>query len=358
MNYRLSKFFAKKTYTSDTTEVIDINIVDPISEIVIEVDTTHTTVELTAHPMAGITKIEIVDGSDVLYSLSGYEAEALDWYNNGGKFRANYNWMLYPGGCQRFIGLHFGRYLYDNELAFDPTRFTNPQLRITVDVGAGGGASSAVALTCWAALFDQKSTALKGFLMSKEIKSYTVASTVHEYTDLPTDYPYRAIYLRAFVAGTEPNQCVSNFKLSEDQDKRIPYDHNVTDIERVIASMYPDVEEHYYWVMNTNSRYLYVAPSSRVSAFADRWNDAAAAFDAALYDGDGGRLKAIMNAGTHNVQILVKGATPHCVYEIPCGLRNDIGDWWDVRGIGNLRADITGLATSTAYLFLQQLRPY
>jgi len=358
MNYRLNKFYARLQHTGDTTVVIDLNMRDVISSLLIGLEVTNSAASMTAHPVACLTKIEIVDGSDVLYSLDGYEAEALDWYDQGGKFRSNYNYALNGGNICRYIGINFGRWLWDKEYAFDPKRFTNPQLRISLDIDAGGNSGSSVYITCWANLFDEAVPSLKGFFTTKEVKEYSIASATHEYTDLPLDYPYRALYFRPFVAGTEPNRCVSALKLSEDQDKRVPFDCGVQEIERALLAKYPPVEEHYYYALNTSNRYLYVAPTTRVTAYGAVWAESAAAQDAAFYDGDGGRLKTIAADNPSNTQILVRGYVPHAVYEIPFGDKNDPADFYDVRRLGSLRLDITGAATATGYIFLQQVRPY
>jgi len=358
MNYRLYKFHARTQYAADTTVVIDLKMVDPISVIMLMFEMYKSGVVQVAHPLAAVTKIELVDGSDVLFSLDGFEAEALDWYDNKGKFRSNYNYALTGGTVTRCVGLNFGRWLWDSEWALDPKRFTNPQLRITLDIDAWAVTGTDVYITGFAALFDQKVITPRGFLMSKEVKKWTMASSTHEYTDLPLDYPYRGIYFRPYLLGTEPNQCVSNIKLSEDQDKKIPYDLGSDDILRAIVNMYPEIEETWWFSLDTSNRYLFITPTTRVTAVGEVWAAAAVAQDPAFYDGDGGRLKTIAAASPSNTQIHVRGYVPHCVYEIPCGMKDDPNDWYNVRTLGSLRADITGAASATGYLFLQQAREY
>lgn len=358
MNYRLNKFLSREDFDADTTKVIDINIQDVISNIVIFYEITNAAAAMTAHPAAGITQVELVDGSDVLFSLDGYEIEALDWYHQKGHFPANWNWAMNGGNIQRVLRINFGRHLWDRELAFDPKKFNNPQLRISLDIDAGGNAGTHIFLTCWANLFDEQPAELKGFLMSKEIKEWTMADNTHEYTDLPLDYPYRNLYLRAFSAGREPNSNVENIKLSEDQDKRIPYNCGGQEILRYVQENYPPVEEAYFYAFDTANRYLYIAPSAMVTAYAVTWAQVGAVQNPALYDGDGGRLKTIATANPQNNQVFVRGHVPHSVFEIPFGLRDTIEDWYDVRRLGSLRADIEGANAATGYLFVQQYRPY
>ena len=358
MNYRTYKFYARAKHSADVVIVHDIKMQDPISSIVLGFEFHKTAITQILHPVACVKKIELVDGSDVLFSLDGYEAEALDWYSNGGKFRSNYNFCLAPGACCRYIGINFGRWLWDSELAFDPKQFTNPQLRITLDYDAWAASGDYVHVTGWANLFDEKVPSLRGFLMTKEVKEYTMANNTHEYTDMPLDHPYRAIYFRPYLASTEPNQAVANIKLSEDRDKKIPYDLGGQDLLRTVMAGYPPVEESYWFGLSTSTRYLHIAPTTRVTAYGDVWAAAAAIQDPAYYDGDGGWLKTIAKANPSNTQIFVRGYVPHCVYEIPCGLKDDPDDWWDVTRLGSLRADITGAAAAKGFLSVQQLRPY
>lgn len=358
MNYRAYKFYARKNFTSDTTIVEDIRVKDPISSIVIGLETVNAATSMTAHPAACITKIEIVDGSEVLYSLDGYEAEALDWYNSRGKFRSNYNIALNGSTIGRYIGINFGRWLWDPALAFDPSKFTNPQIRVSLDIDAGGMTCASVYVTMWANLFDQKSISPIGMLMAKEYKKWTMAASTHEYTDLPLDYPYRAMYLRAFLAGTEPNQSVENIKISEDQDKRIPFDLGGQDLLRLQLEKYGICHEQWYFATGSSTKYIYCSPTERVTGHITTWAAAEGGVTHSVYDGDGGRLKTISSGSGANVNVDIFGYTPHSVYEIPCGEPDDPTDWWNVKSLGNLRADITGAASAAGHLFIQQLRPY
>jgi len=358
MRYRTVKIHSRETFTSDTTKIIDINVKDVISNLVVKVEGTHTGAVMQLHPVSVITDLQVVDGSDVLFSLDGYEAEALDWYNRGGKFRSNYNYACTAGTWTRFIGINFGRYKFDPEYAFDPKIFTNPQLKISLDIDAWSSTGSTVYVTVYANVFDEMVPAPRGFLMAKELKQWTMASSTHEYTDLPTDYPYRALYMRAYLAGTEPNASLSNFKLSEDQDKRIPIDLGAHEMNSNVMDGYPPVEEEWYYSLNTSNRYLYCAPTTRVKAVGAVWATSGVAQDAAFYNGDGGRLNTIAAANPSNTQIFIKGGVVHCTYEISFGDKMNPDDWYDVRPIGSLIADVTGGAAAQGFLFLQQARPY
>lgn len=361
MNYRLATLYARTDHSSDTTIPIEIEFQDPISEFVIQLEVTNSTSVSTAHPVGAITKIEIVDGSNVLFSLSGRQADALDWYSRGGKFRANWNYAMNGGNSTRIFGLRFGRWLWDDQLALNPKKFKNLRMNITLDIDAGGNTGSHNFITVWANMFDEKIISPLGFLMSKEIKAYTMGAASHEYTDLPTDYPYRKMLIQSLTAGTEPGQQLDTLKLSEDMDKRVILDTNMNNIMRSLAALYPLVEEDWYYGMALGSSDLYVAPTQQVTATGNQWRDTAIDAILAFYDGDGGQLDCDCYAHAANAQIHVKGNLPHGVWEIPFGKQDEIDDWYDVTKVGSLRVDIlsaSGGDGDPANIFLQQYRLY
>lgn len=359
MNHRMTTIFAMKTYSADATEIIDINLIDPISALLFDFQTYNAAAgSETLHPLACITKIELVDGSDVLFSLTGLEAEALDWYNNKA-FREAWNMKLAGNYFVRPVGINFGRHLWDKEFAFDPTKFTNPQLKVSFDINAGGLNPTYNKMGVHALCFDEKSISPRGFLMSKEIKNYTPTGTGHEYTDLPTDYPYRKLLIKCQTAGTEPGQLLTNFKLTEEQDKRVVYDHPSISIRTAIMAAWPPVQESYFFAVASSNRYLMIAPTQEVTSWGTTWAEAAVALGLSLYDGDGGRLKTIATPGETNCMIGVQGWLPHGVFAIPFGDQKDPDEWYDVRTIKSLKADIThNAATGGIQIFLEQLRNY
>lgn len=362
MNYRLSTLMEQKSYSADVTEVIDINVKDPISQLIIELCVTNVgSIAPTAHAIACLKKIELVDGSDVLFSLSGYEAEAVDIYHNK-RMRSNWNPYLDGMDVQRYVAINFGRFLWDPVFAFDPEKFKNPQLKITLDINAGGNAPVINKLRVWANMFDEKTVTPGAFLMCKEIKDYTMAISSHEYTDLPTDYLYRKLFVRCQYPGYEGNIYVSNIKLSEDQDKRIIFDHDTETIFRNIAQDNPMLTELIYGYVGTVLTNGFCTPSARTIGSCQQWAAAVEAGAIAFYDGDGGKFRVIKETSDCNMQVIVSGWLPHGVWEIPFGDQMDPADWFDVTKVGSLKADIKGSASATSsqsvQIFLQQLRPY
>lgn len=359
MNYRLAVIHALKSYDSDTVEVIDLNMVDPISHMVIELTTVFGSSVPTAHVLDCLTKIELIDGSDVLWNTNGRCAEGIDWYHSGGMQRRNYNYWLHNGAPTRTIVLNFGRYFWDTMLALNPTSFRNLQLRITLDIDAGGADVTPCKLRVWAGLFDQKDISPIGFIMTKEIKAYALTTGGTEYTDMPTDYKWIAMYLQSLLPGTETNQTIANIKISENMDKRIPYDCSGEDLMKTIELTTRPYQEMFWCATDNSNRTQYITPTTNVIAQCNEWNQSPGTGSISLYDGDGGSLKTKQLTAGQNVMINCAGYLPHALYHIPFGRLDDIGDYYDVRSINSVMAEIKAAAvTHTARILLQQLRNY
>lgn len=362
MNYRLSTVFPEKTYTADATEIMDVKTRDPISELIIRFrPKTGAEAASDAHFMNCISKIELVDGSDRLCSLTGPEAHALDWYTT---FLVRTNIMWYLATTEQELALHilFGRYLWDPVLALDPTKFENLQIKVSLDLDGGGFNNSQIIMSIFANLFDKKSITPTGFLMSKEIKDYALGAGTHEYINLPTDHPYRQILLRIQKAGTGVEYCFDELKLSEDQDKVIPFNHGIEELLHAITS---NTKPYREWIICTAlaaGRYFHITPGYWPGLTASVWSNSISATDLAVYEGDGGRILVTQDPAVRNMMVAVQGWCPHSTIQIPFGMQNDIDDWYDVSDIESLELDLksaSGMSSSeTCQVVTQQYRKY
>jgi len=362
MNYRLATLLEREAHASDTTKIIDITLSDKVSQIQIIHEPYNSAAGAeTGHPSLCIPKIELIDGSDVIFSLSGKEAQAVDWYHRGQEpyHQCNYLPTLY---AHMVYNLNFGRFLYDPQLALDPTKFKNPQLKITIDVNGGGSTVTTGYLSVLAHLFDEKAIDPVGFLMHKEIKDYALAASSHEYTDLPVDHPYRKIFVRMQKYGTGPSDCFDTIKLSEDNDKRIPFNHT---IKQILAALVGVKRPYQEWVLHEGSTatyYVYICPTQDVNMQGTQWRvTASAAIPRYLYS-DGGRASTMQGTETANTMVLATGWCPHGVVELPFGDPMNVDDWYDVTKVKNLKLDIktaSGVSSSDyGQILLQQFRKY
>jgi len=364
MNYREVELYAPKDLGTTGTEIIDIDIADPLSVIELIWQTTVVTVSdmLAPHP-ACISKIELVDGSNVLWSLSGEEAQALAFYTFG-KMPLDEISVVVGDYMRSCLPIYFGRRLFDPELAFDPKKFTNPQLRITWDEDAANTSVVANELTVRGWAFDQKSISPRGFLMAKEIKSYTPAANGYEYTDMPTDHPYRLLMLQSEATDKNPFEVLAQVKLSEEHDKKIPLDMTGYEIFRkIVQPLGRFAQTVRLNETAADAMALHLTPTYNQDCQVAYDADVIAANDDFTQPTFAGCIVTIAaTVGLVPYRAHVSGFAPHFCIGIPFGDLSDLNDWYDVTKLGHLRLTQQGASavgtTPAGRICLQQLRNY
>lgn len=361
MNYREVEILAPKDLGTTGTEVIDIKVRDSLSVIELIWQTTVVTAALmTAPHVACISRIELVDGSDVLVGLSGEEAQALAFYGTG-KMPLNTVGLTAAEYMKSVIPIYFGRKLFDRELALDPKRFSNLQLKVTWDEDAANASVVANQLTVRGFVFDKRPVSPRGFLMSKEIKDYTPVASTYEYTRLPLDYPYRLLMLRSKSTTIEPNAALARVKLDEDTEKRIPLDMTGDEILQKIIVPMGEVEEDYKGTGAVTASDIYGAPTAVVRVMKDISKISGAITDTVGAVTITNNKYAVATAvGFYYHGFLARGFAPHSCLGLPMGDLNDIEDWYNPKDIGDLRLTTQGAAavgtSPTAQVVIQQLR--
>jgi len=358
MNYRVAKILAPEDIGGGGTKVIDINIADIISRINIIFRTKNGASTFDDHPAANISKIELVDGSDVLFSLNGRETQALNFYDRG---EASDNHMTGSNGewMRAVFGIDFGRRLFDPELAFDPTKFTNPQLKITWDENLACTLAEDNYLTVQAHLFDELKPTPTGFLMSKNVYTYTPAANAYEYLDLPTDHPLRTLLVGSHQEEFNFTQMIAEVKLSEDNDKRIPMDLTGDELFYLMKQLYPEYIENVYMVISNTGTDFRVTPFEDaiiVGQLCSNPQDLSGLF------GNGGLANFTTENTPVTVYFLCKGYIPHGLVAIPFGNPADDADWYDTTAVGTLQIRVKAGPTlgtdPLAHVITQQLRSY
>jgi hypothetical protein len=312
----------------------------------------------TAHPAAVLPKLEIVDGSDVLFSLNGYEINALNYYERS---LPPYMNLIYLNDVMAMIefDINFGRFLYDPVLALDPRKFKNPQLKIQHSLALGGSAPDSMDLRIRADLFDKKQASPVGFLMAKEHFSYSLASSGNEYIDLPTDHPVRLLMLLSRAASKAPHEQYNQIRLTEDQDKTILLEGYTSDFVKVIAGLFPLWADRLYGTASGAGVAHFITPTFDAYPSLNAEGTSAQVYAEAFVNGGTKTIHADVATNFHG---LYTGYCPHGAIALPMGSLFDEEDWWDVTKIGSARIKITAgssvEASSTLQVVLQQLRRY
>jgi len=312
-----------------------------------------------SYPHADITKIELLDGSEVLHSLNGGENQALCIYDRKVPTMQHGQHMM--GNSQYSVfGIDFGRFLHDPDLAFDPTQFENPQLNITYNSALSDTGVTSGNLEVWAEMFDEKSVSPRGFLSAREIKDFSIsAAAVYDYVDMPVDMVIRKILVQGYRSAYEPWYQVMQARLNEDGDKRVVFDWDLEDYHRVMKSQGPAIEEQLIALIGAATKTYYVTPT-------DYWMTMQGALRSTYGDvsfggtNRGGSVAITCASGSGGVNCLAHGYLPNHVFEFPFGDQQDQADWYDVTKLGSLQLRVkTGSGTSgNIRTIVQQVRTY
>lgn len=231
---RREAFLIKDETLSDSgTKIESLAASAPISAIdIIYEATSGSTSARNApiHPM--VTKIEVVDGADVLCSGQMKDLMAIQAYQTG---RMPYMDIDEQASVQSIetCRVHFGRYLWDEDYFLDPDAFTNLQIKLThaltiaADLGYATGTGK---LSLILYLMEGLTRSPRGVIVNKEIYTYTSSASGVEVVELPEDYPIRGIYVHSLEANIALATDLTNIKLSLGNDKFIPFDYPIEDI--------------------------------------------------------------------------------------------------------------------------------
>lgn len=220
MNNRISTILASESATTAGTKTIDLNENAPLSKIVIRYKGTNSSSTPTAHPAKMVTKIEVVDGSDVLYSMSGTECGAMNFLETN---ELPFYVCEYENNieCCATYDLNFGRFPWDREFGLDLRTFKNPQLKITHNRALGGSAPDASTMAVFGYTFDDPQPSPSNFLMTKELYSYTLTASANEYITMPRDWPYRIVMPNSYETTYPFNTQFGEFEWYADNKRKL-----------------------------------------------------------------------------------------------------------------------------------------
>jgi len=358
MNYRNSILLSPFDVGEAGTKIIDLDFPDVISRLTVIFNAINpAAIVIKEVPAANLPKIEIVDGSNVIYSLTGMQTHALEFFDTGRGYSSGGSYVPAWGLVAR-LALNFGRWLFDPVLALDPKKFTNLQLKITYDEDKAVQDTIVNTLTIIADLFDEKEAAPTGFLMNKEIFNYTPVANATEEVDLPSDYPYRKLMLQARVADLWFGGIIGNLKLTENNDKRIPFDMTASLLENWLHQVYGEYKDGIIADLNTITGVdIYHAPTQGVKMRGDFYCISDVLGDIPF----GFRNKYACTTNTGFSVMDIAGTMPHGCLCIPFGNQNDLADWYDVAGkVIKLKVKAGGSigASEEFHVLAQQMRAY
>lgn len=354
MNNRMSTILASEAATVVATKTIDLNENAPLSKIVIRFKGTNNGSTPTAHPAKMISKIEVVDGSDVLYSMSGVQCQAMDFLETG---ELPFNCCEYENDieCCATYDLNFGRFPWDREFALDLRTFKNPQLKISHDKSKGGSAPDEGTMAVYGYTFDDPQPSPPNFLMTKELYSYTIQANANHYITLPRDYPYRVLMPQSYAATKGFTDQFGEFEWYADNRRRVFIDSIAAAEWAKIQPRKDLVEENFAGLGITAAEEYWVA------AIYEGWGDAGgrSAVDASCFIGQPAgpqyqvTAAAPISFAAHTNGYYAFGGTNLCMHEL-----NDPEAWFNPLEYGDVELRIlAGGGAGTNTVCLSQSRP-
>jgi hypothetical protein len=361
---RIATIFAAKDLGASGTEVININLKGLISRITMIWKATVNTVSVMLAPMlAAITKVELIDGSRIIHSISGVDLQAANFYDHK---RMPYNKLSLTASdyhiCE--FSLDFGRQLWDTQYALDPQRFDNLQLRITWDEDAANTGIDTNSFEVYAYVDEARIVNPIGFLSYEEISQHAMAASSHEYDDLPTDAVIRKLLIKGYSTDHDPLALFSNFKLSIDNDRIVPLDIDAETYWRIISREYPLIVEPITLDAAVTAKTIYanVSKDIIIAVDYDETNFVTAQSHFSVPTITGAKIALAASVDIKGETAIITGKCPHNIFPIQFGLPGESSTWLPANTYGSLRTDFTysGDADSgdTMYLLAQRVKTY
>lgn len=367
MRTRDAVLLYQEVQTDTATKILDIDLADPISAFYIEVHSTNGATSNKDNFISDIvTKIEVVDGSDVLASLNMFQLEALHFYKTG-KVP-----VLFPsewgGGQQRHgVLLLFGHYLWDPTLCMVPTRYKNPQLKVTFNkaviraAGATGFASgNNIYLTVVAKLIEEGASPV-GFLMQKQIESFTSTTSGDKRIELPTDYPYSMLLCRFYVSGSDIDEVITDFKMTCDTDKFIPFNRKVKQLDaEALATFGPVDYKHDFLRSGSTTAVVFANKEPWITGFVRNpgtprvivpWAQWSSNYNLELYD-----MAGALDGTDRQITGHVHGHALHATLPVLFGIYGNPVDYFPAKKYGKIELVLTQAVAATCEIVLEQLR--
>lgn len=366
MKNRTRVIYDQRTMNDSGTFTMNIDVKDPVSALILQLEAANGATHNKTSPLwRCISKIELLDGSDVLYSLSGSMARALAAHLHGSPVN---DWTTELGGDSPYadIVIPFGRHLWDTQYAFHPLAHLNPQLKITWDlaavnaVGATGYVTGSLKYSVVAKVMEEIDNPA-GFLMAKNFYDWTTAASGDERIDMPVDYPYRYLFIRAFEAQQDMRNNITNLKLHGDEGKDVVFDYRTRFVISDMFNTMPIIEQHSQLVGDEGDykqTYIGMSCGGNISA-----RTKSRIVGAHYFWLNGILLRAVTDAGADAsgcvANVVDRGTAYEACYVLPMGNPDEPDSWLDTTRFNSLKLYCTqGNAGADASVAIQQARSY
>lgn len=303
-----------------------------------------------------VSKLEVVDGSDVLHSLSFRQEQARDYFLTG---RLPFQQLksTLGGVVIEEADIYFGRFPGDRDFYLDTSRFKNPQLSLasalTISATAGFASGSGY-LSVILKLIEDGAPPCQGFIMSKEAENFTTVGSGTKTTDLDEQLDYQSLMFGALETLIEPDVDITNWKLSINNDGYVPFDLSALQILQENTRRLPAVRQRMEYLLDTAVTWL-----GDIYGRASCWTGPAGATSKAIATAQTAEVSVVsMTTGAGPGSCInVRGYAPHSFLEYRFGDGVLVDDYLKMAGVNSLRLKATDAAAGGAYTVVtNQLR--
>lgn len=342
-----------KSVDDSGTYTQDITVDAPVTELTIDMELKNDTSIVHDEPVEkAISKIELVDGGEVYWSLNGQEAVAAACYDVG-------HWPThrYQEGLSQYqritIPMRFGRWLGDPLFAFTPSRLDNPQLKVTW-AKASGHLAGSVTLGVWAKIMEDLA-APANCLFWKGVEALTSAASGDTDVKLPHDFPYRRMLIRAYKSDTIPTNIITHIKMDCDMGKFVPINLDIKEFRYLVQNRFgPFTMKKMDHVSQNSYHQTWMAGDT----FAMLQCEAVGQYGQAWATGSIMYQQVMAVTANMRAEALIWGYLPHSAFCWPFGIDEEPETWFPTRDYGEEILWLTqGAASAAISVAVQQPRP-
>ena len=230
-------------------------------------------------------------------------------------------------------------------------------------VGATGyAAGDNIKITAIAKTMENMISRPGRYLMPKQIVNWTSATSGERRLELPTDYPYRLMMLRMYVAGSDIDECITDLKFTCDTDKFIMFNRKVKQLDaEALAQFGLCTLKHDVFASDSDTVRLLVnkepilsflnwyTPSDLIPSIHWAWSSQ---FAPGLFDDAGAAY------GTDvELSVVESGHALHATLPICFGILDREDTWFNPKEYGKIEVVATEAVAAVCNLLLEQVRP-
>lgn len=346
--YRFITLEAASDWGDSGTKTIDLDYKTPITQINIRGVFLAGTTTWANSPASNFTKIEIVDGSNVLWSATGKAAQG-HWMESMGRDPPGYQHLRNAKSVGIDIPIMFGRFFGDRKYAFDPTKYKNPQLKITWNEDTHCTTTTSWSGSVKAILFDDNPPNPIGFLNLYEVEAYNPSASTRHDVQIPTDQIVRTIYVQCRESQQSLSASMGNVKLTEDGDTKVVYNDTMSEIQRILNENRRVFHEDFRMHVATSGDTYFSAIGNIIGGVTGSY-DSASASGFASHMGGSFKIRAENTSQYYTAHIT--GYNPQAMFKLDICEYDDDTSWYDPTRLGTWELQLTaGAQADTALTY-------